>query len=78
MKCPYCNQEMHTGYIPNSSQPVQWLPEGEKASIWRGGVSPNAVRLSARRPMFGDHQAISHLCVACRVIITPVPESKKK
>ena len=33
MKCPYCQKEMQTGYIPNGGQPVQWIPYGEKPSV---------------------------------------------
>ena len=29
MKCPYCQEEMQLGYIPNGGQPVQWIPNGE-------------------------------------------------
>ena len=33
IKCPYCQKEMQTGYIPNGGQPVQWIPYGEKPSV---------------------------------------------
>ena len=33
MKCPYCQKEMLRGYIPNGSQPVQWIPDGEGPSL---------------------------------------------
>ena len=39
MKCPYCGMEMQAGYIPNGSQPVQWIPDGEKPSLFSFSIA---------------------------------------
>ena len=46
MKCPRCEREMRKGYFRNADQPVQWIPEGSKPSIWKTGVAEGAVVLS--------------------------------
>ena len=45
MKCPYCGAEMNKGYFHNDGQPVQWIPEGQKPSVWRGQLAKASVPL---------------------------------
>ena len=45
MKCPYCGMEMQAGYIPNGSQPVQWIPDGEKPSLFSFSIAGKGVSL---------------------------------
>lgn len=30
MKCPYCGEEMQSGFIPTDLTPAQWIPDGKK------------------------------------------------
>ena len=34
MKCPYCQKEMQLGQISNWLQPIQWIPDGQKPSLF--------------------------------------------
>ena len=43
MRCPYCQKEMQRGYIPNGSQPVQWIPDGERPSVLSFSVTEQGV-----------------------------------
>ena len=45
MKCPYCQKEMQLGYIPNGGQPVQWIPNGERASFLSFYIAEQGVPL---------------------------------
>ena len=45
MRCPYCQKEMQRGYIPNGSQPVQWIPDGERPSVLSFSVTEQGVSL---------------------------------
>ena len=68
MKCPYCEGEMKLGYLSGGEQPVQWIPQGKKISIWRAGVADDAV-------VFGDggffkgYTADAYYCQGCRLVI---------
>lgn len=33
MKCPYCHQEMQTGYIEAAKVDLNWTPEGKKTNF---------------------------------------------
>ena len=45
MKCPYCQEEMQLGYIPNGGQPVQWIPNGERPSVLSFSIAEQGVPL---------------------------------
>lgn len=71
MKCPKCEQEMRKGYLQNANQPVQWIPEGSKPSIWKTGIVDGAVVLGS--DSFGKgYQADAHYCPTCKMVIIPV------
>ena len=74
MKCPYCGKEMKKGYMTGGSQPVQWIPEGKKPSIWKGVAAKDGVELG-----YGDlwdgFKADAFYCQACKVVIVPEKHS---
>ena len=70
MKCPYCEQEMRSGYVHNQGQPVQWIPDGVRASVWRGGLANGAVQLGEDSFWF-DSKADAFYCPSCEVVIIP-------
>lgn len=70
MNCPYCKQELWSGYIHNSGQPVQWIPNGTKPSIWRGGLAKRSVPLSDYS-FFRESKANAYYCPSCKVVIIP-------
>ncbi len=71
MKCPYCEREIRKGYLNNTDQPIQWIPEGAKPSIWKTGVAKAAVVLS-EEPFWTGYRADAYYCPACKVVILPV------
>ncbi|WP_087065108.1 PF20097 family protein [Intestinibacillus massiliensis] len=77
MKCPYCQEEMLLGYIPNGGQPVQWIPEGGKPSLFSFSVAEKGIPLMNRfKPLkVNGYQAQAHYCPKCKVVIAPTKES---
>jgi len=45
MNCPYCQNEMPLGYIPSWSQPVQWLPDGKRPSMFAFTLAKSGIPL---------------------------------
>ena len=72
MKCPYCDRLMRSGYLQNHGQPVQWIPEGSKPSVWRGGIAKTGVPLSDESGWFKGYTAEAHFCDFCKIVIAPV------
>ena len=70
MKCPYCENGMLCGYIPNAVQPVQWIPKDEKPSPWRGGLAKRAVQLG-KKSFLRESKASAFYCPNCEVVIIP-------
>ena len=70
MKCPCCETEMQKGYIRNSDQPVQWMPENKKPSIWKTGVAEDAVVLGNNN-FWKGYSATAYHCPSCRFVIVP-------
>lgn len=68
MKCPYCEKEMQTGYIPNGNQPVQWIPDGKKSPVLARSVSADGVSLDNSFSLKG-YQAKAHYCAACKLVL---------
>lgn len=68
MKCPYCSREMEAGYIHNGNQPVQWIPNGKKPSIFKFSAADDGVKLSNKFSM-GGYDAEAYYCDACHVVI---------
>ena len=73
MKCPYCQREMSIGYLHDNSQPVQWIPEGEKPARLRDATAVSGVKLKNSYSAFrrGSYRAEAHYCPACRIVIAP-------
>ena len=71
MKCPYCEREMRKGYLHCSDQPVQWIPEGVKPSIWKTGLAEGAVELGDSS-FWSGYRADSFYCAACKFVVVPV------
>lgn len=73
MKCPYCNQEMLSGYIPNGNQPVQWLPDGEKPSMLAFTTAEKGVTLVNKfAPLKANgYKATAFYCKECKIVIAP-------
>lgn len=76
MKCPYCQEEMQSGYIHNSNQPVQWIPEGKKPSGFSFTVSDDGVTLSNEFKPFkaNGYRAKAYYCNKCHLVIAPTKE----
>lgn len=73
MKCPYCEREMRKGYFHDGDQPIQWIPEGQKPSIWKTGVAEGAVSLG-QGSYWRTWSATAFYCRSCKIIIAPVPQ----
>ena len=73
MKCPYCQEEMQLGYIPNGGQPVQWIPNGERPSVLFFSIAEQGVPLINQfKPLKANgYKAEAHYCSNCKVIIAP-------
>ena len=73
MKCPYCQEEMQLGYIPNGGQPVQWIPNGERPSVLSFSIAEQGVPLINQfKPLKANgYKAEAHYCSNCKVIIAP-------
>lgn len=76
MKCPYCQKEMQFGYLQNGSQPVQWLPDGEKPSMFSFSKAENGVELVNKfAPLKANgYKAEANYCPACKVVIAQTKE----
>lgn len=76
MKCPYCGMEMQAGYIPNGSQPVQWIPDGEKPSLFSFSIAGQGVSLiNQYKPLKANgYKADAHYCPKCKVVIAPIKD----
>lgn len=76
MKCPYCNEEMQAGFIPNGGQPVQWIPDGERPSFLSFSIAEKGVPLISKfSPLKANgYRAEAHLCLKCKIVIAPVKE----
>lgn len=73
MKCPYCDKEMLSGYIPNGDQPVQWLPDGEKPSLFAFKTAEKGVALRNRFALLqaNGYAAAAFCCEKCKIVIAP-------
>ncbi len=69
MKCPYCNHEMRSGYIRNSTQPIDWIPDGEKPSVWKGAHAPEGVPLQGEGSYWKGYRATVCYCAHCKVVV---------
>lgn len=76
MKCPFCQEEMQLGYIPNGEQPVQWIPDGVRPSLLRGSVAKKGVPLINQYKPFkaNGYKADAHYCSKCKMVIARTKE----
>ena len=70
MNCPICNREMKKGYFHAGSQPIQWIPETAKPSIWKTGVAEGAVVLGSGS-YWKTYKADAFYCSVCKIVIAP-------
>lgn len=70
MKCPYCQREMKSGFVPNYDIPVQWIPQGRKGPSIRGQVGKDGIRVGDGGYWRG-YKAEAYYCGVCRIIIIP-------
>ncbi len=73
MKCPRCERNMEKGYFSNDTQAVQWIPEGEKPSLWKAGIAKGAVVLS-KGGYWTGYRADAYYCPDCKMVILPITE----
>ena len=76
MKCPYCQKEMQLGKISNWLQPIQWIPDGQKPSLFSFSVAQNGISLinqSKLLKVYG-YKAEAYYSSKCRIIIAPTKE----
>lgn len=74
MKCPYCNAKMPVGYLYNGSQPLQWIPEDKRPSMWSWTTTPDGRTLKNKFYWFrrgGGYNAKAYCCDRCHVVIAP-------
>lgn len=78
MKCPYCKKEMTSGYIPNGNQPVQWIPDGEKPSLFAFSTSEKGVTLNNKFSLLkaNGYKATAFYCSDCGIILALTENSK--
>lgn len=76
MKCPYCQKKMQLGYVPNWSQPVQWLPDGKRPSIFAFSAAADGVLLINQfKPLKAyGYKAKAYYCPNCKVVIARTQE----
>lgn len=76
MKCPYCQKDMEQGYISNWSQPVQWIPEGEKPSLLSFAPAEKGVALINQFKPLKAHgyKAEASYCSKCKIVIASTEE----
>ena len=71
MKCPSCQRALRKGYFHAASQPIQWIPEGVKPCIWKGGVADGAV-VVGQGSYWRTYRADAYYCNACKIVIAPI------
>ena len=72
MECPYCKKEMKQGFMYNAFQPMQWIPEDGKPSVFRfrgakGGV--NLCHLPTGPAIINGYSAEAYYCADCKVVL---------
>jgi hypothetical protein len=64
---------MLLGYIPNSNQPVQWIPEDKKPSLFSFSVTDEGITLNNKFSPFrtNGYKATAYVCMDCKIVIAP-------
>ena len=70
MKYPYCEREMRKGYLIDREAPVQWIPENEKPSLFKGTLAEGAVQLGSGS-YWKNYKADAYYCPVCKTVIIP-------
>lgn len=67
---------MRPGYIPNGCQPVQWIPDGEKPSVFSFSVADTGIPLkNCFKPLkVNGYRAEAHYCPKCGIVLAPTSE----
>ena len=68
MKCPYCSKEMAEGCLHNGKQPVQWMPQGKKPSMFAFSSADSGIELNNKFSMSG-YSAEAYYCDSCHIVI---------
>lgn len=68
MKCPYCGEEMQKGYVPTDTIPAQWIPDGEKQSVFKFNYSKICKKIIYEDTFQGIH-AVADYCKTCGIIL---------
>ena len=76
MNCPYCQNEMPFGYIPSWSQPVQWLPDGKRPSMFAFTLAKSGIPLINQYNLLKAHgyKAKAYYCQKCKIVLAHTQE----
>ena len=71
---------MAAGYITNGQQPVQWIPDGEKPSMFSFSTSDKGISLNNKfSPLKANgYKAEAYFCAECGIVLAPINASKKR
>ncbi len=69
MNCPCCSQEMARGYLRNANQPLQWIPDGKRPSMWKLSTVDHGVTLNGEYTFGKGYTAETYYCSNCRIVI---------
>ena len=72
--CPYCNCEMHKGYLPGETKPVYWIPESARDTVLCYHVPDAGIELEeAQTGKFLNirlrYKANAYYCQKCKIVI---------
>ena len=79
MKCPYCGNEMVSGWIPGDRFCLKFVPEdinGTKGVTINRGVVGTYIKLTKNNPFFNNLDC--SFCKNCNLIIAPIKDFSKK
>lgn len=68
MKCPYCEKEMQSGYVPTDNTPAQWIPDGKRQSLLKTAYAKDCRKIASENSMFGI-RAKAYYCDVCGVFL---------
>ncbi len=69
MRCPFCQDEMKSGYMHNGRQPLEWVPADKKPTAFADRYSPDGVPLINDRRFWSGYRAEAFYCPACHIVI---------
>ena len=68
MKCPYCGEEMQSGFVPTDMIPAQWIPDGKKQSLFKLNYAKDSIKIVYENTAFGIH-AKADYCKTCGIVL---------